>query len=329
MKKITITILLAAVLAPTARAVLFGETTDPMVIGGGARPLGMGRASVAIAEDADAPFINPAGIAGLRGPQAMSMFTNLLEDVYYIELCGSVPSRIGSFGVGMVATGSKAVLLPQFDNVYSDYYDNMFLLSYGAPLANFFEYGRNIYLGLNLKYFSRGWTGGIYQSAAGYSADFGIKFIATPYLSFGYNRQNFLPVDLGGVIRYQSGAEEAVSSIHKMGVAVRPKQFASNLLLALDVDLPAQSGRPATAHLGVEWKTNELLMVRMGADQSLDAATPTKTSWNPTFGVSLEYFGFRIDYAHHPYYNDPAYATNYISLSYRGEPRFALIGETR
>lgn len=315
-----------------------GLTSDPLVmtddsttIGGGARPLGMGRAFVGVADDADAPFINPAGIAGIRSPQVMSMFTNLLGEVYYVELSGVIPAPFGTMGAGYIATGVNQVLTPisSTESVYTDYHDNLFLLTYSTPLARFFDYGRNFYVGVNAKVFTRGWSGGVSQSALGYSVDLGLKYVATPYLSFGFNRQNILPVALGGVLRWPSGAEEAVAGLYKLGLAVKPKQFSDKLLLAADLDLPAQSGRPITAHLGAEWKIHQFFTVRGGADQSVDAATSTRTSWNPTIGASLGIRGVRVDYAYHPYYNDPALATNYISLSYQGDSLFALTGETQ
>ncbi|MFA4967747.1 MAG: hypothetical protein WC624_05975 [Candidatus Margulisiibacteriota bacterium] len=307
------------------------QTTDALLIGGGARPLGMGRAFTAIVEDADAIFINPAGLAGLMAPEFMSMFTNLLGDIYYSEFSGVIPSPVGTFGVGYVTTGVNQVLVPidPTTTVVSDYYDDLLVFTFSAPLALFFDYGRGIYLGINAKIFNRGWVGLSNASATGYSADFGIKYVVSPYLSFGFNRQNLLPIDLGGVLRYQSGAEETVAGINKLGVAIRPKPLNDNLLLACDVDIPAQSGRPVTGHFGAEWRFNKYFMARAGADQSLDASSPTLTSWNPTVGLSMSISGLRIDYALHPYYNNPSFATTYLSISFRGEKWSTLTGETR
>ncbi|MBI5700474.1 hypothetical protein HZC34_01340 [Candidatus Saganbacteria bacterium] len=71
-----------------------------------------------------------------------------------------------------------------------------------------------------------------------------------------------------------------------------------------------------------------MLAFRAGLDQSVNPLTATQTSWNPTFGTSFSYLGFRVDYALHPYYNDPSLATRYVSFSYTAEPWFALRGRT-
>jgi hypothetical protein len=308
-----------------ARAGVIDQTDDPMVIGGGARPLGMGRAFAAIADDCDTIFINPGGLASLKAPQAMIMFTTLLEDVYYREFSGTIPTDYGTAGIGYIGTGVNGV---PTEGIPSDYYDNMLVLSYGTPLARIFRYGRNIFVGGNYKIFSRGWSGGLNQSAVGMSADLGAKLVYNPYLSFGLNFQNIVPPALGGVLTWGNGTQESLAGLAKFGIVVRPIIFDSKLLVTYDIDLPYSSVRPVTMHLGTEWKMHPNLAVRGGLDQSLDASTASGTSWNPTLGLSLEYKGIRLDYAYHPFYNYPALATSYVSLSYIGEPSNALKGET-
>lgn len=322
MKKISLLLavyffLLTAVLAET-----IPQVDDVTVIGGGARPLGMGRAFTAVADDVDASLINPAGLAALKGPEAMAMFTNLLGEVYYAEYCGAVPASFGSLGVAYVTTGTNNIpTTPP-----SDYYDSLFLVSYSTPLNRFFGYSRNIFVGCSLKVFNSGFTGGVNDFASGFSADLGIKYIVNQYLSIGFNRQNILPVSLGGFVRHNTGIIEALAGLNKFGLAVRPIPWAGKVLLAADIDLPAATGRPPTMHFGAEWKIMRQVMVRAGFDQSVDATTQTKTSWNPSAGLSFSVGSMRIDYAYHPYYNDAALATSYLSLTYVGEPWLALKG---
>ncbi len=310
-------------------AAVIGETDESTRIGGGARPLGMGGAYSAVADDADAMFINPGGLAGLKGPQAMAMFTSILQDVYYTEFCGAIPTDFGTVGMGYIATGTNNIPTSvEGQTLPTDYYDGMLLFTYSSPLARFFEYSRNVFVGANLKIYSRGWSGGINEFASGWSGDFGIKYVASPYLSFGLVRQNFVPVSLGSKIVWDNEIEESLSGSTNVGVALRSNLLKENLLFTMDYDLPSFSGRPETVHLGSEWKMNEYLALRGGYAQSVDAASPTGTSWNPSIGVSFGYGGFRVDYAYLTYYNDPALATYYVSLSYIGEPWLALKGET-
>ncbi|MFA4844925.1 MAG: hypothetical protein WC632_08290 [Candidatus Margulisiibacteriota bacterium] len=327
MRKIILTVLVLAFFGVSYAAVT-GSADDATVIGGGARPLGMGRAFTAVADDVDAVFINPAGIAGLKGPAAMAMFTNLIGEIYYSEYCGAVPFRWGTVGLGYITTGVNQIPTKneQGEIVMTDYYDSLFLLSYSSPLSRYFGYGRNIFVGLNYKVFNRGYSGGYNLFASGQSFDFGIKLVLSPYLSFGLARSNILPVSLGGILRYSSGIEESLTGQTKIGVAAKPVIFNGDLLLVCDGKFPAQGTRPVTANFGVEYKVGSALAVRGGFDQSIDTTNTSRTSWSPTFGLSLGVRGFRIDYAYHPFYNDPELATTYLSLSYVGEPWLALKG---
>ena len=315
-------------LAGAAGADLIGLTDDPLTIGGGARPLGMGRAFAAVADDADAIFINPGGLALMKRPQALAMSTNLLAgDVYYSEFCGAVPSVFGSVGIGYITTGVNRIsTLAGSTEVFTDYYDSVLAFSYASGLARFVQYADNVFVGLNLKLFNRGFTGGLNQTSSGFSSDFGLKYIVSPYLNLALVRQNFIPFSLGAGLHSSGGLEEALAGETRLALAAKPVPFDGKLLLAADLDLPAQSGQPATGHLGGEWKVSPNLALRLGLDQSLDSDTPGGTGWNPTFGTSFNYGGFRMDYAFHPYYNDPALATTYFSLSYTGEPWLALKG---
>ncbi|HVN67215.1 MAG TPA: hypothetical protein VMT55_02510 [Candidatus Sulfotelmatobacter sp.] len=317
-------------LGSAAAADPINVTDDPLVIGGGARPLGMGRAFAAIADDADAIFINPGGLASLKAPQAMAMFTNLLGgEVYYSEYCGAIPADFGAVGIGYISTGVNRI--PSFidptTEVFTDYYDSVLAFNYSSALARFFQYAENVYVGCNLKIYNRGFSGYYNQAASGFSGDFGIKYIMSPYLNFALARQNFIPVSLGAGIGTSGAVEEALAGVTKIATAFKPKQLAGRLLIAADLDIPSQGGQPATGHLGSEWKISPMVSLRAGFDQSIDAATASGTSWSPTLGTSFNYAGFRMDFAFHPYYNDPTLATSYFSFSYAGASWFAMKGK--
>jgi hypothetical protein len=330
MKKLFWLLLFSAlVLGPARAADPVTVTDDPLVIGGGARPLGMGRAFAAVADDADAIFINPGGLGSLKAPQAMAMFTNLLGgEIYYSEYCGAIPADFGAVGIGYISTGVNHI--PSFVNsteVFTDYYDSVVAFNYSSSLARFFRYAENVYAGCNLKVYSRGFSGYYNQASSGFSGDLGIKYVMSPYLNFAVARQNFIPVSLGAGIKTGSGIEEALGGITKVAAAFKPKPLGGKVLIAADLDIPAQSGQPATGHLGSEWKMSPYVSLRAGLDQSIDAATASGTSMNLTLGTSFHYGGFRMDYAFHPYYNDPALATSYFSFSYAGAPWFAMKGQ--
>jgi len=118
-------------------------------VGLGARPVGLGRAFVALADDANAALYNPAGLAGLEGTQLTSMYARLypgIEDdklhIGYLGVARPV-SRIGTFGLGVT-------------NLWADLYgENVFTLSYGRPINDRLSLGANLKM---LRWSAEGYT---------------------------------------------------------------------------------------------------------------------------------------------------------------------------
>ncbi len=108
-------------------------------VGLGARPVGLGRAFVALADDANAALYNPAGLAGLDRTELTSMYARLYpgiqDDKLHMGYLGVVKpiSGIGTLGLGIT-------------NLWADLYsENVFLVSYGRRM------GDDLSLGANLK----------------------------------------------------------------------------------------------------------------------------------------------------------------------------------
>ena len=70
----------------------------------GARSLGMGKAYVAVAEDAETVFMNPAGLGTVSSLKLSSMYTSFLGDINYVVLAGAYPldNNSGTVGVGVI-----------------------------------------------------------------------------------------------------------------------------------------------------------------------------------------------------------------------------------
>jgi len=118
-------------------------------IGLGARPVGLGRAFVALADDANAALYNPAGLAGLKGTQLTSMYARLYPGIAddklhagYLGVARPV-SRIGTIGLGIT-------------NLWADLYgENVFYFSYGRPVNDRISLGANLKL---LRWSAEGYT---------------------------------------------------------------------------------------------------------------------------------------------------------------------------
>src|SRR4051812_23561970 len=85
------TLALNSFLADLAQAASYGEASDLFTIGAGARSMAMGGAFTAVADDASAPYFNPAGLAYLDEHQLMVMHAPLYFDSSYNYLSSANP----------------------------------------------------------------------------------------------------------------------------------------------------------------------------------------------------------------------------------------------
>jgi len=304
----------------SSAALADGSLSDPTTIGVGARALGMGKAYVGLAEDGDAIFMNPAGLAQAGAPKLTSMYTSLLGDVTYMVVGGVYPySDRSAIGAGYI--GSSVGDIPLTDSTGAStgtgrWGNNVMFLSYGAYLIG------DIALGANLKYFSvgGGGTASIEAGAGtGYSLDLGLLAPVTSYATLGLNAQNILPASMGGKITHSSGVTEGLAHTLKVGtkIALIGEEGAAlsankNLKLSgnIDYDYFINSAEPGLLHLGVEfWPTNNLAL-RAGLDGQ-----------DPTAGLGIRVSGLEFNYAYHPYAGISENTTHYFSIGYLGDAK--------
>ena len=341
MKFISCLLIAVALFSSTVYAAL-----DLSEIGVGARPLGMGKAFVGAADDASAIFLNPAGLSRNDDLNLVSMTGNMLGDVRYVMLGASDISPLGKFGFGYVnasvggipittitGSGSTAAIV-QTDS--TDYSSSVLFFSYGSKLSRFLKNGAggNVALGLNLKYFLQGFTGGgaAMQDATGVGMDADLGFIwdVNRSVSLGLNFQNFLPTGFGGRFIWQRNQlVEGIPLTTRGGglfKLIGPDGWRQNgdqrLDLALDYENSSAQNRPAVMHAGLEYSPLEAIYLRAGMDQKPKATeTGTGVDNNLTAGVGLMLGGFSFDYAYHQFGDLSDNTTHFFSLGYRGEEK--------
>ena len=250
--------------------------------GWGARAAGMGGAFSAVADDASAPFYNPAGIGRVPGLETMFMH--------------SMP-YFGMTGVD-VALNMASIIVPVQGNVVGvnwsnltsaeQYSENIFALTY-SRLVN-----EKLFAGINLKYLGHSYTieagfddpvfdlseTGVY----GYDVDVGFLFCMTNMFCIGGMFKNMLGTDMG---LYDS--DELQKEV-RGGAALHVTE---NLTLAMDVDY---RGTRAEFFAGVEtWFSDRKFGARAGTnyrDQSVHEIT-AGASYRQLFGsssfVTLDY----------------------------------------
>lgn len=199
-------------------SICYGETiisNDPSMVGVGARPLGMGKAYVGVADDILGIYLNPAALADISRWQATSMAGKLINEYNYFNAGVAIPLKVGTIGVGYVGNGigfsNPSVTVEVIDgqrfvpsttetSSYS-YGNNALLLTYAARLKELTNYSmfEDLSVGATLKTFfanisGPGITGG---SAYGNEMDLGLTYARNKMFKAGMVLQDALPVSLG------------------------------------------------------------------------------------------------------------------------------------
>jgi hypothetical protein len=325
---------------------------DPIRIATGARPLGMGKAYVGLADDVGSIFMNPAGLANPLRWQVTSMSGKLLDEFNYLSLSGVYPTNYGNIGMAYIGSSIGGALPTTIeagsdpaDPIYTidtttdpmNYYNNLFLISYGTKLDRLMNlpqlkevdkrvpWVRNINFGANLKLFQVNLTGDHITggNARGTELDLGLQGKPLPWLSLGGNLQNALPASMGGKLHYESGWDESYPAVLKLGLSadiLGPGAVRSignhrlKLLTDMDYEITRADKVPVIFHVGLEWKPLDLIAIRSGFDQEMVGVGQTASNF--TAGVGLYYGDFRFDYAYHQFAGAPGVDNHFFSLSY-------------
>lgn len=256
--------------------------------GVGARALGMGSAFTAVADNADAPYWNPAGLGRIKQSQITAMETKLSTDAdhYYVSYVS--PAFGGTIGMSwiQIGTGSIAMTSSETDannevrntGIFS-YFSNAYLLSYGRELND------RIAFGLTAKYLTSDMT----QITGGQ----GYGYSVTPGLLIRLRKKDEkhpVGLDLGikidELINQQSwgtGTVEKAPPELRLGLALDTQDIG---LFTADVSQILMSNYAAEASFGYEWSTDGISL---------------RAGWNNgalTAGAGFESGHARVDYAY-------------------------------
>jgi hypothetical protein len=293
--------------------------------GTGARPLGLGRAYTALADDADAVLLNPAGTAYLRSISLMSIQSQFLNDVYYSTYALAWPTEFGTFGFGYVNTAINNINIAEWRGAdpvivgQAEYANNVFIASYARTISD------ELALGVGLKQFSQQFSNLNVKgsSAQGYNADIGLMYKFPRDWSMGLVWQNCYT---GPSLRWDNDTQEILESHAKAGIAYQWRKAPNwldldRMVYVFDVDIPvAQTYQFSTYHTGAELWFGSVFAVRLGAG--------TRQAWigghpysliEPALGLGLDLWGLRVDYTYFPGAQDLADKAEkfFLSLSYQ------------
>jgi len=253
--------------------------------GVGARPLGMGGAFTAIADNADAPYWNPAGLAYIHDQEINTMQTRLSTDADHYYISYVKPLGKGTLGVSWIQVGVGAITQTsatvdawnevQNLNVFS-YFSNAFLFSYGLPL------NPNISVGMTAKYL----TSDMFQIQGGQAYGYSL----TPAVLIELRNKLRIGLKIDEIINEQSwgtGTIEKVPAKARLGVAyTEPRGLLAGSTFALDLGQTMDSTYSTEISAGYEWAKDGLALRAGYSDANLSA------------GVGFRSGVAQIDYAY-------------------------------
>ena len=189
-------------------------------IGVGARPLGMGGAFVAVADDVNAAMHNPAGLGFMTAPAAGFTHVRMIAGVVDYSFAGIV-LPVGGAG----SLGASFGMLGEESDIYSE---RSIALSYSKQVVTGLSLGANIKM-LNTNFDEDSPSVGdnpYFDDTSTSNVTFDLGVLAKPVagLSVGLSGENLIPAD----ISVSKDEEEKVPANLKFGLAYRLSAVAAS-----------------------------------------------------------------------------------------------------
>ena len=306
MNKLLLTIILLiqltiSLLAATGQA---GQEIAFLQPGVGARPLAMGKAFVAVANDANSPFYNPAGLALSKHNELTSMQAKLATDVnyYYVSYVSGTSTPLNdqstrwlseaeatsnhffaNYGVSWIMASVSGITLVDTSNVsansditnthLTNYYGNAIILAYGTGLTD------SLAIGISLTGFYQDFKEIAQGRGWGVTLTPGLLYRLSDTLNFGLTVQDALNYQ-----KWDTKTSEIVIPKLKSGLAW---QAWSSILLAAEFEQDFDVDHKVLWYVGTEYALNENLSLRAGYNDGQLSA-----------GAGFQIGGLNADYAY-------------------------------
>ena len=265
----------------------------------GTRPLSMGGAFIAVADDANAITWNPAGLPGLR----RSEFTSTYANLYNLGITQSYMGFVKPFS-DRVALGFDWSSVGYDDNELA-YSENKLNFAVGVQPNKLFSFG------LNLKYLMRDMlldeASDGKSSGIGYDAGLLIQPLKNLKMGLGL-------YDLGGTsVSYKDKTTETIlGQAFKLGISYMP---INGLTIAGDLG--------DRFHLGAEYIIASRVSLRAGVQQDMSGEEKIMV---PSAGLSIKFKSIVMEYGYesHPYLEP----THRISFALQLSPAVVSITKT-
>ena len=291
-KHFIIGILLMFLTCPLFATGQAGQDIAFLDLGVGTRPQGMGSAFSAVANDANAPYWNPAGLAFVKHNDFTTMQTKLVTDVdyYYMsyvspigQVTNNSQSANDAWGISWIQGTVSDIPLVSSTNVSTNadlnpngatnYLTNGLILAYGRMLNERLAGGFSVT--------------GFYEEFPNVTNGKGYGLTLTPGLIYLVNQELTVGLVLKDIMNYQkwdTATAESVIPVARLGFAYKPW---NGLLATGELTQQLKDGHSAILHGGIEYNWYKVIAIRAGYDNN-----------SLTAGVSFTMQEFTAEYAY-------------------------------
>ncbi|MFC1501529.1 PorV/PorQ family protein [Elusimicrobiota bacterium] len=289
MKKIFTAIFLIPILLAPLNAAFSkddaGTSAAPFLkLGAGARAAAMGDAYVAVVNNADGVYWNPAALYDIEEFSFSAMHAVWFEDIYYDWISYARNITFGTIGIG--AQYLSYGTMKKTDSTGAEISD--FSPSDLAITLSYANYIFGIPMGISAKYVSLT----IEDSATAFAMDIGTK-LSSEYNEFAFG---FVIQNIGTKVKFINEEDPLPLNI-KTGIAYRAS---STLLFSLDANAPIDN--EPNAGIGIEYSKE----INFDTYTAIRAGYNTKTKdisglQGFSAGIGFRYFEYDFDYAYVPF----------------------------
>ena len=215
----------------------------------GVRAMGMGGAFIAVADDVQTVYWNPAGLVNVKEPQfGRQRATNNRETTNYVDVYEfATPLEKGKSGIGLHYTNNWDT--PSYSNgeqSYTNFHSYWWTLSYGQQVSEKFSAGVNVRWEKTSGNPVTDPSSTVSETV--WSTDLGFLYKASPKLTFGLYIQDF------------SGRDKEAN--YRPAVAYRPD---NKTIIAFDIYNATEALNSRREHsIGIEHRVNNTLALRAG-----------------------------------------------------------------
>lgn len=272
-------------------------------IGIGARPLGMGGAFVAIADDANAVMYNPAGLGFITNIETGFTHVRMFSGVVNYNYAGAV-IPLGAIGT----LGASFGMLDEESNIYSE---RNLAFSYSTRIINNLSLGASFkMLGVDYDsddqwvsdnpYFAK-------TSASSFTLDAGLLAKPVSELGIGISGENLIPAD----VSISESEEEKVPMNLRFGIAYKLSQIADSAqqpalkevldTTSISLECALRKEREVNAvkfRAGIEaWFADQMVGLRAGYNMKKVKSRSSSITLGGSIRIPANSFALRFDYA--------------------------------